>query len=81
MDVIKECLEKIEGFLEKLVAILEKRNNIDDEPQVIGEKIIIWQNNVIIEILAESIKLLRKSSERLIRSDNDIEELTKKFTN
>ena len=41
MDVIKECLEKIEGFLEKLVAILEKRNNIDDEPQVIGEKIII----------------------------------------
>ena len=32
-------------------------------------------------MLVKTIKLLRKSSERLIGSDNDIEEVTKKFTN
>ena len=37
MDVIKELLEKIEGFFEKPVAILRKGNNIYNEPQVIGE--------------------------------------------
>ena len=52
MDVIKEFLGKTEGFLEKPVAILEKRNNIYIEPQVTREKIIIRQNNVIIVILA-----------------------------
>ena len=28
-------------------------------------------------MLAETIKLIRKSSERLVRNDNDLEELTK----
>ena len=32
-------------------------------------------------MLAETIKLLRNSLERLVKSDNDIEELTKAFTN
>ena len=32
-------------------------------------------------MLAETFKLLRKSSKRLVRSDNDLEEFTKKFTN
>ena len=81
MDVVKEFFEKTEGFLEKPVAILKKRNNIYNEPKVIGEKIIIRQNNVIIIMLAETIKLLRKSLERIVRNDNDLEELIKRSTN
>ena len=81
MDVVKEFFEKTEGFLEKPVAILEKLNNIYNEPQVIGKKIIIKQNNVIKIMLAETIKLIRKSSERMVRNDNNLEELTKNLTN
>ena len=32
-------------------------------------------------MLAETIKLLEKSSERLVRRDNDLKEVTKSFTN
>lgn len=39
MDIIEEFFfEKIEGFLEKLVPILERRINTYSEPQVMGEK-------------------------------------------
>ena len=38
MDVIREFLGKTDGFLEKLATILEKMNNIYNEPQVIREK-------------------------------------------
>ena len=50
-------------------------------PQVVGEIIIIRQNNVILVMLAETIMLLKKTSKCLVLSDNDIEELTKNFAN
>ena len=58
-DIIEEFLEKSEKILEKPVAILEKINNLYNGPQVLGEKIIIRQNNVTILMLAEIIKSSR----------------------
>lgn len=38
------------------------------------KKLVIRQNNVMIMILATTIRLVQKLSRRLLRSDNDIEE-------
>ena len=40
-------------------------------------KLIIRLNNIIIVMLAKTIKLLKKSLVRLVGSNNDIEKLTK----